>query len=228
MTDRRLTLLDTATVAVVALLAILAVGVATAGPTGLMPMHFDIQGRPDRWGDRLELAGLLGFLALVAVATAGPMAIFARRAADPARQRGLRIGQAVSLVAIGGTAALVCSSILGHSGEVDAAPSMPGWTMALLGLIFAATGAVLGRVAPNPLVGVRTPWTFKSRLAWDRANRLAGRLFFWLGLLAIAAAPFAPQPTGMIGLVVAVVAASAWAVIESWRVWRTDPDRQPF
>ena len=30
------------------------------------------------------------------------------------------------------------------------------------------------------------------------------------------------------GLLAAIVVAAVWSVVESWRVWRTDPDRQPF
>jgi uncharacterized membrane protein len=89
-------------------------------------------------------------------------------------------------------------------------------------------GAFLGRVGPNVAVGVRTPWTFKSRLAWEKSNRLAGRLFSLLGLIGIVAAPFAPQPAGMMTLIGGVSVAALWSVLESWRVWRADPDRQPF
>ena len=32
----------------------------------------------------------------------------------------------------------------------------------------------------------------------------------------------------LIALIVAILAAAGWSVVESWRVWRTDPDRQPF
>ena len=110
--------------------------------------------------------------------------------------------------------------------------SQPGLSMAmtaaLMSLLFAVLGAFMGRVAPNPIVGVRTPWAYKSRLAWDRSNRLAGRLFFWLGLLGLITAPLAPQPLGFSLLIVGVLIAAGWSVFESWRVWRTDADRQPF
>jgi uncharacterized membrane protein len=78
------------------------------------------------------------------------------------------------------------------------------------------------------VVGVRTPWTYKSRLAWDRSNRLAGRLLFLIGLAGLVSAPWAVQPLALIALIVAILVAAVWSVIESWRVWRTDPDRQPF
>lgn len=227
MTDRRFTLLDALTALVVAALIAAAAWAAVAGPAGPLPMHFDLEGRPDRWGDRTELAGLLAFMAAIAAVTAGGMGWFAARSPDVARRRGLRVGQLVSLLAIAGTSGLLGWTILGYADAAEPPPTL-AWSMALMGLIFAVTGAFLGRVAPNPLVGVRTPWNFKSRLAWDRSNRLAGRLFFWLGLAALVAAPLAPQPAGFIAVIAAVLIAAVWSVVESWRVWRADPERQPF
>lgn len=106
--------------------------------------------------------------------------------------------------------------------------SHPGVAMAFTAFILLVTGAVLGRVSPNPFIGVKTPWAYKSRLAWDRSNRLAGRLMFWLGALGLVASPFIAQPAGMIALIVGVLIAAVWSGYESWRVWRTDPERQPF
>ncbi|WP_395651464.1 SdpI family protein [Brevundimonas sp.] len=228
MTRPRLTLLDTVTVVMVVVIATLAVWVAVAGPTGPIAMHFDLQGRPDRWGDRREMAGLLAFMTAMTALTAGAMSWYARRSDDPSRRRGLEIGQLIALLAIGGTTAILWTAILGQSSVGAGAEATTGWTMALMGAIFVATGAFLGRVAPNPLIGVRTPWSFKSRRAWDRSNRLAGRLFFWLGLATLIAAPLVPQPAGFVTLTAAVLIAAAWSVFESWRVWKSDPDRQPF
>ena len=42
------------------------------------------------------------------------------------------------------------------------------------------------------------------------------------------ASAFAPQPAGMLALIGAVFLAALWSGFESWRVWRADPDRQPF
>lgn len=226
MTDRRLTILDMVTILIVTALAAIALWIAVAGPTEPLPMHFDVHGQPNRWGDRNELAGTMGFMALMAAITAGPMGWFAKRAPDLSRRRGLVFGQLVSLLAIGGVSVFMLWSILGF--ELTGATVSAGAGMALMGVLFAVIGGFLGRVGPNPVVGVRTPWSYKSRLAWDRSNRLAGRLLFWLGVAAVLAAPLAPQPAGMTVVIVGVLIAAAWSVFESWRVWRDDPDRQPF
>ena len=162
-------------------------------------------------------------LGLFNLLIAGGIGLFAARSGDPARRRALRFGQLVVLLTLTGVSLFVGASSL--SGAVTIRTAIP---MAGLSLIFILTGAFLGRVGPNPVVGVRTPWTYKSRLAWDRSNRLAGRLLFLIGLAGLVSAPWAIQPFALIVLIVAVIVAAVWSVIESWRVWRTDPDRQPF
>jgi uncharacterized membrane protein len=97
---------------------------------------------------------------------------------------------------------------------------------AFLCLILAIAGAVLGKVPPNALVGVRTPWSLTSRLAWDRSNRLAGRLFFWGGLIGLPITLLLPSAIAMASVTTAVLLIGVYVVFESWRVWKSDPDRR--
>lgn len=193
------------------------------GPTGMLPVHYGLTGEVDRWGTRLELGGLIVALGLVLAVLGVGMGVAAARSPDPARKRALRAGQLVIFTAILGSVLFIAGASL--SGATSIAGGLP---MIALSLILIAVGAFLGRVGPNPFVGLRTPWTYKSRLAWDRSNRLAGRLLFFLGLFGLAASTFAPRPAGLVALFAGILLAVLWSVIESWRVWRTDPDRQPF
>lgn len=220
---KRASLLDGLTgVAAVSLIS-LGAWVALAGPQGPLPVHYDAAGQVDRWGGRIEVGALLAGLGLLAAVAGGLTGLAVTRSDDKARRRGLMAAQAVTLIATVGAGIMI--AVLSLSG---APQLLPAWPMALVSLLMAAIGATAGRVGPNPVVGVRTPWTYKSRLAWDRSNRLAGRLFFWLGLIGLAAAPFAPQPLGLYALTAAILIAAALSVFESWRVWRDDPERQPF
>jgi len=215
--------LDLATYGISILIIGTGLGVLVAGPDALMPVHWNLHGDADGWAGR-ELVGLMIVaLGLVNLLLAGGLGLFAARSKDPARRRALRFGQLVVLLTLTGVTLFAGGSSL--SGAVTIRTAIP---MAGLSLIFVLTGAFLGRVGPNPIVGVRTPWSYKSRLAWDRSNRLAGRLFFLIGLAGLATAPWAIQPAALIALVVAVLIAALWSAVESWRVWRTDPDRQPF
>lgn len=227
MTERRApSLLDLATVVVAAVIGAFALWVALKGPTGPIPVHFDLQGRPDRMGDRMEVALLMGFMALMALATAGGMSWAHGRTDDPARRRSLRFAQGLSLAVISAVTLFLALTMLRSAAGL--APPSVGWMTLAVSALLILIGAGLGRVGPNPIIGVRTPWTFKSRLAWDRSNRLAGRLFFWLGLAGLVSLPLIPGTWSMTGLGVGIAVAAAWSVFEGWRVWRTDPDRQPF
>lgn len=222
---RSFSTLNLITVLVFAAIAGIALMVAIQGPTVPLPVHFNAGGGVDRWGDRSEVGGLLAGLAVIgALIALGIGWEASHHEMGSSRNRSLRAAQVVILVTFVAVTGLILFTSLSGGGVAPPAGSL----MAGTSLLFAAVGAFLGRVGPNPFVGVRTPWTYKSRLSWDRSNRLAGRLFFFGGLIGLAAAPFAPQPVGMSLLIAGVIAAALWSVFESWRVWRGDPDRQPF
>ena len=215
--------LNTATVGLSLLVGGLGVWTILAGPTELLPIHYNAAGQADDWGSRELVGGVLVGLALLTLVLGSGMGLAAGRTDDPARRRALRYAQLVVVLSMPLVSLLVASASL--TGTTDIGGALP---MALMSLVILLIGAFLGRVGPNPFVGVRTPWAYKSRLAWERSNRLAGRLFFVIGLAGLLTAPFAPRPLGLYGLLAAIVLAAVWSVVESWRVWRTDPDRQPF
>ena len=222
-TPFKVTFTDVATGILGLTIAAAGVWIMVAGPSGLMPVHYDWSGEVNGWGTRVEAGARIAGPGLVLTVLGIGFGVEAARSPDPARRRAQRAGQMVALVAIVGLVLFLGgTSLTGVTSIGGGAP------MAALSLIFVLVGAFLGRVGPNPVVGLRTPWTFKSRLAWDRSNRLVGRLLFFLGLFGVAASIFAPQPAGLVALFTGLTIAAFLAVAESWRVWRTDPDRQPF
>ncbi|MDB5471414.1 MAG: conserved rane spanning protein [Caulobacter sp.] len=219
----KLTRMETAAGVVVLAQLALAAYVARFGTTGPVPMHFDLAGNVDRWGDRADAANFILIIAAVTAACAGFMAFSLRRDnPDAARKRGLTLGMGLVL-AVTGAVALLPFTLATPVFSAAQAGKLGG---AFLCLILAVVGAVLGKVPPNALVGVRTPWSLTSRLAWDRSNRLAGRLFFWGGLIGLPVTFLLPTQLAMGGVTTAVLLIGVYVVFESWRVWRTDPDRR--
>lgn len=223
--EHRLSLLDVATIVVTLALAVVALWIALRGPAGPVPVHFGIDGRPDRWGSRFEIVALLGFFAFLTAAIGGGMSLYADRAPDPARKRSLGVGQFITVATLGMTGLMVGHKVLAEAAGIPLSASA---TPLLMSLILVLTGALLGRVSPNPFVGVRTPWTYKSRRSWDRTNRLGGRLLFLTGLAGLVLTPFVPTRWAFSVLIVLILLTAALTVFESWRVWRDDPERQPF
>ena len=213
-----------AALAILASLAVAAI-VWRYAPSGPLPTHLDFQGRVDGWTSR---GGVAGFIAIAAAffgliyLLIGAMTL--RAGAEGSRQGNVRSARLV-LVAVQVMLTAVVA-IMAFGGAT--APQLGGGRLmtAALALIFLVVGALIGKAGPNPFVGVRTYWSLRSRLAWDKSNRLAGRLFFWIGLVALPISPFAPPQLLTPMLIIGILAAGAASVFESWRVWRSDPDRQ--
>jgi len=89
----------------------------------------------------------------------------------------------------------------------------------------ALKGAAAGRFKPGGYLGLRVYWTRHSRLAWDRAHRVLGRVLFWGGLVGLAASFVTPPPASIALIFATVALAVSLALLESWRTWRDDPDR---
>jgi uncharacterized membrane protein len=195
----------------------LAGAIAFFGPTHPLPMHFGFDGEVDRWGDRTEMAAVAFVLAVISALAM----VFARQPERDAHLlRGRRYSQQAVVWVLSAIALLEACLTWGWFTEPG-----PRFGMAVVSGLVAFVGVLLGKTNPNAMIGVRTPWTYGSRLAWEKANRLAGRLLFWGGLAGVLAAPLAPQPAGFQAVTLGVLAIAAIAVFESWRVWRSDSNR---
>lgn len=191
--------------------------IAVFGPTHPLPMHFGLDGQGDRWGGRTEMAAVAFVLAVISALAM----VFGRLPESDAHLlRGRRYSRQAVVAVLSLIALLEACLTWGWPNEPG-----PRFGMMAISAIVAFVGALLGKTSPNAMIGVRTPWTYGSRLAWEKANRLAGRLFFWGGLTGGLAAPFAPQPEGLKAVTFGALAVAAISVFESWRVWRSDPDR---
>ena len=98
----------------------------------------------------------------------------------------------------------------------------------------------LKRVAPQrstqrlvlaALAAAAWPPLLITLLVWPPENWASGVDTDWrlvLLVLGLIAAPVASQPAGTYGLVGGAILSAVLSIFESWRVWRADPDRQPF
>ncbi|MFT8366940.1 MAG: SdpI family protein [Gluconobacter cerinus] len=84
-------------------------------------------------------------------------------------------------------------------------------------------GNGLGKLRPNTLVGIRTPWTKASVRVWDRTHRASGPVFILAGvvLVAFGFGMFGTHETHHTYLtVVFLLAVFSWGL--SWLLWRKE------
>ncbi|HEY0104928.1 MAG TPA: SdpI family protein [Rhizomicrobium sp.] len=86
-------------------------------------------------------------------------------------------------------------------------------------------GNFMGKSQPNTFAGIRTRWTLSSDYAWQRANRLGGRLIMLAAVATLAAMPFLPTVYEVMFFLAAILAAALIPGGLSYFYWRDDPER---
>ncbi|KAA2240452.1 DUF1648 domain-containing protein [Chitinophaga agrisoli] len=99
---------------------------------------------------------------------------------------------------------------------------MERWTFAGVGLLIALLGAYLRKLQPNHFVGVRTPWTLRSVDNWKKTHSMAGSLWLWTGIITIVAGFFLPLITGVFLLIFIGAILAALPYIYSFRLSNED------
>lgn len=181
-----------------------------------MPVHWGIDGTPDRYGGRAE--GLLG-LPLVALGLYVGLRVLPRF--DPRRAN---YGQFVGPYALIRLATLSVLAAV-HGMTIAAALGRPINMSRLLpltlGALFIVLGGVMGKLRPSWFVGIRTPWTLTSARSWGKTHRLGGWVFIVAGLV-FGGAGLLGSTALLLGALIGLGVALIGLMIYSYLVWRED------
>lgn len=196
-------------------------GLWVVGPDAQVPVHWGVDGTPNGWA-----SALVGF-SIMPLITAGIVALFAAIPRIEPRRRNLeRSANAYRTTATAVVLFLGVAQVVVVFASLGNSLPMTGVIGLGIGLLFVVMGNVLSTVRSNFMFGVRTPWTLTSDLAWDRTNRLVGRLFVLAGISLIALTVFG-NPELIVWVMVAwIVVIVATGFAYSYRVWKTDPNQR--
>jgi uncharacterized membrane protein len=195
-----------------------------------IPLHWNINGVADRFGDRQEAVG--SFAMLIAI-TAGVSALLWGMTFLEPKQSGLEASSRAFLVAWIGTLSLMVVvtggvAVLTVSSAGNASMTSDGFVRLILvatsGLLI-VIGNYLPKTRANFTIGVRTPWTLTSAISWQKTHRLAGVLFMAAGGLGLLGAVVLTGSAMFFAMTAPVLAAAVISVAYSWWVWRDAPDR---
>jgi uncharacterized membrane protein len=188
--------------------------------TQMIPVHYDINGTPDRYGGKIE-----GFLVtpLIGVGLTILFAIIPR--IEPRFDNLIRSQTAYFMTGLAAIALLLSihvATILRVLGwRIDVATVVGVGVSLLLAII----GNYLSKVRSNFSFGIRTPWTLSSEQSWHKTHRLGGRLLFFLGISGTIAALTNANRLFLLLILGGTVSITVFLVIYSYLVWKDDPDR---
>jgi len=147
----------------------------------IIPVHFNLYGRADKFGDRSELIFVCVLLSIVG---AGSYLLLTKLPLiDPKKKVSMSMDALYKIafcvlcfVAILNMAIIYATSHQGLDFNIGRL------IFPLCGLFFAFLGNQMHNIKPNYFAGIRTPWTLENEDNWRATHRLGGKLFFFGGL----------------------------------------------
>jgi uncharacterized membrane protein len=189
-----------------------------------MPVHWGIDGTPDRYGEKWE-----GLLLLPGITVGLVILLSALLWIDPLRtnlQNSAKpyfITWSALLLFLAGLHIVIVMAGLGQP------VALPMILSAGTGLLFIVMGNYFGKIRRNYTFGIRTPWTVASDRVWDKTHRLGGKLFMASGLLSLVAAFIGSaqvQFTVLMGSLLMTIAVLTLYSYWQWRQGRIVEGRQ--
>lgn len=144
-----------------------------------VPLHWNLQGEVDRYGDKTELLLIPVLLPLLTYV------IFLIIPAIDPKNKLEKMGNKLYALKLSLSAIMsVLAMFIIYTAKAESLVN-PNYIILLIGLLYTILGNYFKTLKPNYFIGIRTPWTLESESVWKETHKLGGILFFVGGLLVI-------------------------------------------
>jgi uncharacterized membrane protein len=144
-----------------------------------VPIHWDIEGDIDRYGDKSEL---------ILIPILLPLLIYVIFTIVPLIDPKGKIQQMGNKYFMLKTAMTVFMSILAMIiiyAVKNESLYNPNYIILLIGVLLMILGNYFKTLRANYFIGIRTPWTLENQTVWKETHKLAGKIWFIGGLVII-------------------------------------------
>ena len=162
-------------IALIVLLPILYCAYLWNSLPAVIPIHFDLLGKPNGYGTKFNVIAMILMLNILPYA----LMIYMQKTKSKNLNIGdntffnLRILEALFFAIMSFGA--ITAGIKGQFSISFLFISFP--------LFIAGIGNYMGQFRPNYIFGIRTPWTLKSDLNWKKTHQFTGKVWFFTGIL---------------------------------------------
>jgi uncharacterized membrane protein len=185
----------------------------------IIAVHFDLSGKPDRFGNRKELIMMMLILTAMNIFVYFMLTNIHR--IDPRKQaveNKSRLQKIAFGVVVFMSAIIVIITDSSLKGSLQFSTR---YILAAVGILFAFIGNYMYNIKPNYFAGFRLPWTLEDETNWKKTHIIASKLWFGGGLLVAALVIAIPSP--LIALIVFFSITAIMAIIPivySYRLFR--------
>jgi len=178
-----------------------------------VPMHYDINGKANRYGSKDEFMLVQGGMLVVELLVY--LLIRFLPDIDP-KKRAKYSESTFQKIALGIIIFLSALNIIIVFSAINQEISIAKLLFPLIGLLFVFLGNMMNNIKPNYFVGVRTPWTLESEDTWRATHRLASKVWFAGGIILTLLTLLLPAGIGSVVFMVGIIGMAAVPIIYSY------------
>jgi uncharacterized membrane protein len=165
----------------IALLPLLYLAITWSSLPATMALHFDLAGKPDRYGDKSELLWMTVLLSGLSIAMFYILSNIYR--IDPKKYAAENKDRLVKMAFIITIFMSAISVFIIYSASKGGFEPGAKYIYAGVGLLFCFLGNYMHTIRPNYFAGFRLPWTLNNEENWRKTHLLAGKVWFAGGIV---------------------------------------------
>lgn len=184
-----------------------------------IPMHYNIKGEVDRYGNKSELFLVTGIFLGVSIAMYLIMTNIHR--IDPRKQstrKNLPLMKRLAFVLVVFLSGI--SLFIIYSAQTGITQLQPGFILAGLSLLLSFIGNYMYTLRPNYFAGIRLPWTLNNDENWRKTHQLAGKLWFIGGIILAIVIAALPAKGAFITLFIGIGILTIVPAVYSYSLYR--------
>lgn len=183
----------------------------------IIPTNFNLNGVPDRVGDKSEFLLLMIFLFFTNGLLYFLFRYIPKLEEDETTEVEAHIRAYYNVRFRIHIYLAVFTSLVIYLVSIGRELFLEKWVFAGVGILIVCIGFYLRRLEPNNFVGVRTPWTLKDDGIWRETHRMASLLWIFVGIGIIVGGIFLTVMSGVFLFIFAAGALAALPYIYSYR-----------
>jgi len=187
-----------------------------------VPLKYDLNGDPLRYGPKSAMLTALGVLIAVNIGLYFLLVNLHR--IDPKKKytkenvpKMRRLAFAICIFLTG-----ICCFIIYSS--ITASPKINSKIIVVgVGLLFTVLGNYMFTIKQNYFAGIRLPWTLENEDNWKKTHQLGGKLWFAGGLLLALAGMLLPEKSIMVFMFSIIVILTVIPTVYSYMLYKKQP-----
>lgn len=144
-----------------------------------VPMHWNINGEVDRYGEKIELIIIPILLPLLIY-----IIFLVVPKIDPKNKLN-KMGNKLQTIKFLLTTLMSILALFVIYTAKNESFTNPNYIVLLIGVLYIIFGNYFKTIKANYFIGIRTPWTLESETVWKKTHNLGGKIWFVGGIIVV-------------------------------------------